>query len=109
MVKKAGEETGLRVVKDEQRNVPFFGRSDNSALADAGVPAHTLSVGYVFPDYHRPGDEWQKLDYDNLAKVDHTVAIAVYRVADSLETPQWNKDIPDTEPYIKARQDSAGK
>jgi hypothetical protein len=30
-------------------------------------------------------------------------------VADSLETPQWNKDIPNTERYIKARQDSLGK
>ena len=71
---------------------------------DAGVPAHTLSVGYVFPDYHRPGDEWPKLDYENMAKVDRTVALAVYRLAESLEAPQWNKEIPNTERYIKARQ-----
>jgi len=72
------------------------------------VPAHTLSVGYMFPDYHKAGDEWQKLDYDNLAQVDRTVALAVFRVADSLETPQW-KDIPNTQRYIKARQDSLAK
>jgi hypothetical protein len=108
-VRKAGEATGLQVLKNEQLNVRYFAQSDNQALADAGVPAHTLSVGYVFPDYHKAGDEWPKLDYDNLAKVDLTVALAVFRVADSLETPQWNKDIPNTERYIKARQDSLGK
>jgi len=102
-VRKAGEATGLQVVKNEQLNVRYFAMSDNQPLADAGVPAHTLSVGYVFPDQHKPGDEWQKLDYDNLAKVDRTVALAVFWVANSLETPQWNKDIPNTERYIKAR------
>jgi hypothetical protein len=108
-VRKAGEATGLKVVKNEQLNVRYFAQSDNQALADAGVPAHTLSVGYAFPDYHKPGDEWPKLDYENLAKVDVTVALAVFRVANSIETPQWNKDIPNTERYIKARQDSFGK
>jgi hypothetical protein len=108
VVRKAGEATGLQVVKNDKLNVRYFAQSDNQALADAGVPAHTLSVGYVFPDYHKPGDEWQKLDYDNLAKVDLTVALAVFRVANSLEAPEWNKDIPDTGRYIKARQDSLG-
>src|ERR1022692_2439024 len=30
----------------------FFGRSDNATFADAGIPSTTLSVSYVFPDYH---------------------------------------------------------
>ena len=107
-VVKAGGETGLQVVKNAQLNERYFAQSDNQALADDGVPAHTLSVGYMFPDYHRPGDEWPKLDYPNLAKVDRTVALAVYDVADSTDTPQW-KDLPQTQRYIKARQDSLGK
>jgi hypothetical protein len=107
-VRKAGEATGLQVVKNEKFNVRYFAQSDNQALADAGVPAHTLSVGYAFPDYHQPGDEWPKLDYDNLAKVDLTVALAVFRVANNPETPEWNRDIPDTERYIKARRESLG-
>jgi hypothetical protein len=49
------------------------------------------------------------LDYDNLAKVDLTVALAVFRVANSLDTPEWKKDIPNTERYVKARQDSLHK
>jgi Zn-dependent M28 family amino/carboxypeptidase len=79
-VRQAGDATGLKVMKDEQRNVRYFARSDDQALADAGVPAHTLSVGYMFPDHHKVGDEWQKLDYDNMARVARTVALAVFRV-----------------------------
>ena len=61
----------------------------------------------MFPDYHKVSDEWPKIDYANLALVDRTVAVAVYEVADSVETPQW-KDIPQTQKYIKARQATLG-
>jgi hypothetical protein len=107
-VVKAGGETGLQVIKNAELNERYFAQSDNQALADAGVPAHTLSVGYMFPDYHKAGDEWPKIDYANLALVDRTVAVAVYEVADSADTPQW-KDIPQTQRYIKARQETLGK
>jgi hypothetical protein len=101
---KAGEETGIHVVKHEQNSDSFFGRSDNAAFADAGVPATTLSVAYIFPDYHGAGDEWPKLDYDNMAKVDGAVALGVFRIADSAEAPQWNKDNPKTARYVQARE-----
>jgi Zn-dependent M28 family amino/carboxypeptidase len=99
---KAGQSFGIEVVKDEQNSDPFYARSDNQAFADAGVPSHTLSVGYIFPDYHQPGDEWRKLDYENMARVDRAVALALFRVADSTHVPQWNKSNPKTERYVKA-------
>ena len=101
-LKKAGGEFGIQVLKDEESSDPFFARSDNQAFADAGVPSHTLSVGYVFPDYHQPGDEWPKIDYENMAKVDRAVALAVYRVADNTAVPGWNASNPKTGRYIKA-------
>jgi Zn-dependent M28 family amino/carboxypeptidase len=104
---KAGERTGIRVVKHEQNSDSFFARSDNAAFAEAGVPSTTLSVGYIFPDYHRPGDEWPKLDYDNMAKVDGAVALGVYGMADSAEAPQWNKGNPKTARYVQARENKA--
>jgi hypothetical protein len=107
-VVKAGGETGLQVTKNAQLNELYFAQSDNQALADTGVPAHTVSVGYMFPDYHKASDEWPKIDYANLAFVDRTVAVAVYDVADNADTPQW-KDIPQTQRYIKARQETLGK
>jgi Zn-dependent M28 family amino/carboxypeptidase len=103
---KAGEETGIRAVKHLENSDSFFGRSDNAAFADAGVPSTTLSVSYIFPDYHRPGDEWSKLDYDNMAKVDDAVALGVFRIADSVEAPQWNKANPKTARYVEARENA---
>jgi Zn-dependent M28 family amino/carboxypeptidase len=101
---KAGQSFGIEVVKDEQNSDPFYARSDNQAFADAGVPSHTLSVGYVFPDYHQAGDEWPKIDYENMAKVDRAVTLAVFRIADSADVPQWNTANPKTEKYVKAHQ-----
>jgi hypothetical protein len=103
-LQKAGEEFGIRLQKDEKSSDAFFNRSDNQAFADAGVPAHTASVGYEFPDYHRVTDEWSKLDYDNMAKVARTVALALFRTADSVEVPTWNTANPKTAPYVKARE-----
>lgn len=102
---KAGAEFGIKLEKDEQSSDSFFARSDNQAFADAGIPSHTFSVGYVFPDYHQPGDEWQKIDYENMAKVDRTVALGLYRIADSAEVPHWNAENPKTAPYRRAAEE----
>ncbi len=99
--RKAGEETGVTVYKDEKRSDPFFARSDNQALADLGVPAHTICVAFEFPDYHAVGDEWQKLDYENMAKVDRMVALGLIHLANSTTTPQWTTET-DTKKYTDA-------
>jgi hypothetical protein len=101
---KAGALTGVQAIKHEKNSDAYFGRSDNAAFADAGIPSTTLSVSYVFPDYHQPGDEWQKLDYDNLAKVDVTVALGILDMANSSQAPQWNKENPKTARYVQARE-----
>jgi hypothetical protein len=99
---KAGELTGIKVYKDEKRSDSFFDRSDNQALADSGIPAHTMAVAYEFPDYHDVGDEWQKLDYENMARVDRMVALGVWMLAQSDKVPCWNAANPETRPYVAA-------
>jgi len=102
--RQAAEDAGVHAVKDERNSDPYFSRSDNAAFAEAGIPSTTVSVAYMFPDYHGVGDEWPKLDYDNMAKVDDAIALAAFRLADSAEAPRWNPDNPGTARYIKARQ-----
>jgi hypothetical protein len=97
----AGEETGIKAVKHEKNSDAFFNRSDNAAFAEVGIPSTTLSVSYVFPDYHKPGDEWQKLDYDNMAKVDVAVAVGILKIAESAQAPQWNRENPKAARYIR--------
>jgi hypothetical protein len=50
------------------------------------------------------GDEWPKLDYDNMAKVDNALALAALDLADSAGAPEWNAQEPKTARYIKARK-----
>ncbi len=107
--RRAGEQTGVKVLKDEKNSDPFFTRSDNAAFANAGVPSTTLSVAYVYSDYHAVGDEWPKLDYDNMAKVDRTIALAALDIANSSETPKWDAANPKTASFIKAREASLSK
>lgn len=89
MLRKAGEQTGIRLWKHASFSDQFFGRADNQSLADAGVPAHTLSVAYGFSDYHGKDDTWDKLDYDNMARVTRMLALGTAAIANSPERPQW--------------------
>jgi hypothetical protein len=107
--KAAGEKTGVKVYKHEKNSDSFFGRSDNQALADQGVPAHTLCVAFIFPDYHGLGDHWEKVDYPNLAKVNRMVALALVTIANSDQEPKWNEANPKTEKYVKAWKALRGK
>ena len=99
---EAGKLARIKVYKSEAHSDPYFLQSDNLALAEAGVPAHTMGVAFEFPDYHAVGDEWQKIDYDNMAKVDRAIALAMFLMADSERPVRWNEANPKTAPYIKA-------
>lgn len=99
---EAGKAVGVSVSKHPRNSDAFFSRSDNQAMADLGVPAHTLCTAYMFPDYHRPGDHWDKVDYDNMAKVDRMVALGLLMLADSSIEPHWNADNPKAARYLEA-------
>ena len=98
----AGDLTGINVYKHPRNNDIYFAASDNLPLAQAGVPAHSLGVTFQFPDYHGLGDKWQKIDYENMAKVDRMVALSVLMLANSAEAPHWNEQNPSAAPYVKA-------
>jgi hypothetical protein len=61
-----------------------------------------MAVAYEFPDYHGVGDEWQKLDYENMARVDRMVALGVWMLAQSDRVPSWNAANPETKRYVSA-------
>ena len=98
----AGNIAGIKVYKNEQASDAYFGRSDNQALADVGIPAHTLCVAFDYPDYHKVGDHWEKVDYANMAKVDRAVALALLHVASDAPPPRWNDSNPKAKKYADA-------
>ena len=65
-------------------------------------PLHTVTVAFNYPDYHALGDKWQKIDYENMAKVDRAVALTLYMLADSEQAPHWNESDPKTAAFFRA-------
>jgi hypothetical protein len=104
----AGRDTGVEAFKDGENSDSFFSRSDNQALADAGIPAITVAVAWTFPDYHRPGDEWEKLDYANMEQAVRTCAIAVWRAANAGARPAWVESNPRAARYVEAQRQLQG-
>lgn len=103
---EAGRETGIKVYMDRDASDAYFTRSDNASLAEEGVPAHSLTVAFDYPDYHGLGDRWQKIDYENMARVDRMVALGVLDIANSPKAPQWNVQNPRTAQFREAQQKS---
>lgn len=98
----AGKLTGIKVYLEKDASDAYFARSDNAALALRGVPAHTLCVAFDYADYHGLADDWQKIDYNNMAQVDRMVALALWNIANSPIAPKWNAENPKTLPFRQA-------
>lgn len=103
-VEEAGKATALKIVKHKDYSDPYFNASDNAAFAQVGVPSTTMSVTYAFPDYHQLGDEWEKIDYANMAKVTRAIAQGTFLAADAAERIVWNADEPKTKAYREAAE-----
>ncbi|MGJ5818448.1 M28 family peptidase [Paludibaculum fermentans] len=99
---EAGKSTGIEAWKHDTNSDEFFGRSDNQSLADSGVPAITVAVSWIFPDYHRPGDHWEKINYANMEKEVRTCALTAERIANAAEPVKWNDSNPKTAKYVEA-------
>ena len=105
-LEEAGRQTGVKIYKDAAASDAYFTRSDNEALASQGVPAHSLTVAFDYPDYHGLGDEWNKVDYDNMARVDRMIALGLLHIANALKAPEWNAANPKTQPFRDAQRKS---
>lgn len=102
VLRKAGGLTGVNITKHPVNSDRYFAFSDNQALADLGVPAHTISVAYAFPDYHGAADTWDKIDYANMAEIDRTLALAILMIANNPQAPRWNEANPKAAKYVEA-------
>jgi hypothetical protein len=102
VLQQAGKVTGVKVYEAPNGD-DFFNRSDNQTFAERGIPAHTIVVAFEYPDYHAVGDVWQKIDYDNMAKVDRMIALGSIMLAESADAPQWNRKNAKAARYLNAR------
>jgi Zn-dependent M28 family amino/carboxypeptidase len=97
---KAAGPVGVKVERHPRFSEAFFARSDNQALADLGIPAHTLCTAFVYPDYHGAGDHWEKLDYKNMASVLQGAALGLLALANAQSEPRWSATNPRAARYL---------
>jgi Zn-dependent M28 family amino/carboxypeptidase len=90
MLSREAAPSEFKITEDASTKEDLFDRSDNLPFSQAGIPSTTLYVAADFPDYHRVGDEWPKIDYDNMAKLDRALALGLLRLASNAPPPQWN-------------------
>ncbi len=85
---------GLTVVGDLWPEENYFRRSDHYQFARRGVPSLFFFSG-IHEDYHAPGDEPDRLDYEKTARIVRLVEGVVRRVADADERPSWDPEAYD--------------
>ncbi|MEZ5429145.1 MAG: M20/M25/M40 family metallo-hydrolase [Pyrinomonadaceae bacterium] len=76
--------------KDSNR---FFFRSDHFNYAVNGIPIVFWFDG-VHEDYHGPGDEPQKIDYQKMERITRTIFLTMWEVASLKDRPMIDKQLP---------------
>ena len=91
IMQEAAKAEGVKVEHRKDAD-EFFARSDNYAFAVQGVPDSTIAVTFEYPEYHRTSDTTDKIDFDNMAKVDRAIAAGIVRLADESGIPKWTSE-----------------
>ncbi|MFL6375402.1 MAG: M28 family peptidase, partial [Pyrinomonadaceae bacterium] len=94
---KLGYDTRYDDPKDPNR---FFYRSDHFNYAKNGIPI-TFWFDGEHEDYHQPGDEPQKIDYNKMQNVARTIMITLWELTDLKQRPTVDKELPE---QLKAAQ-----
>ena len=70
----------------------LFGASDNVSFARHGIVAHSISAGTLHKDYHKPGDEPDRIAYPHMTAVIRGLAGVVEAFANGDSKPNWNEE-----------------
>lgn len=90
-------------IDDRWPNENFYRRSDHFNFARKGIPVLFFFTG-VHEDYHRAGDEVQKIGFGKAARILQLLFYTSYAVAQDPARPQWTPESWDriVEPAAKA-------
>lgn len=73
---------------DVRRGGPGAGRSDDSSFADRRIPALHFFTGF-HDDYHRPSDDWDRIDAGGTARIATLALELAARIAARQDRPQF--------------------
>lgn len=83
---------GALVGPDPYPEQNFFERSDNFALAQRGIVAHTVSGWATIPTYHTPEDTIANINFDFMTQAIQSLVSPLTAVAEGDFTPAWTAD-----------------
>ncbi|HLW76299.1 MAG TPA: M28 family peptidase, partial [Bryobacteraceae bacterium] len=72
----------------------IFYRSDHYNFAKMGIPICFFTTG-LHPDYHRPGDTPDKIDYHEMQMISRTVAAVGWVLANQDARPELKTTLPE--------------
>ena len=78
----------------QPRGQRIFYRSDHYNFAKVGIPIAFFTTG-LHPDYHRPTDTPDKIDYKEIQTVSKTVAAVAWSIANAPGRPQLKSTLPE--------------
>jgi hypothetical protein len=99
VVKSAARELGLEISESDG-----IGRSDHMSFYGKKIPALHFFTG-VHSDYHGPGDTWDKLNLEGMAKISELVLATVRSIANT-SAPLSFVSLP-TVPMAQAKSEAA--
>jgi Zn-dependent M28 family amino/carboxypeptidase len=83
----------------------IFYRSDHYNFAKSGVPIAFFTTG-LHPDYHRPTDTPEKIDYKEMQSISRTVAAVAWQLGTQDQRPEIKSRLPEQlEKDMKAAKD----
>lgn len=82
------KEAGVEIFEHPRFSNMLYRASDNASFVDKGVIGHSFSAGSLHSDYHKPGDEWEKLEIKHMAAVTRGLLAGSYKIANGELTPQ---------------------
>ena len=71
-----------------------FYRSDHYNFAKLGIPIAFFTTG-LHPDYHRPTDTADKIDYKEMQTISRTVAAVAWQLGNQDARPELNSTLPE--------------
>ncbi len=90
-VTEAGKKAGVEIRPSSRRG----GNSDHASFIDKNIPAVHFYTG-MHEDYHRPTDDWEKLNIEGMVKVSDLVLSVAEKIALSKDSLNFVRTPPAT-------------
>ena len=85
LVTEAGQKLGVEIKPSTGR----IGSSDHAPFYEKNIPVLHVYTG-SHDDYHRPTDDWEKLNIEGMVKITDVVLSVIEKIASAKEPPTFN-------------------